>query len=284
MQHATQCLLLLYGMGPVDHVIPPGVPPQDTFLLHLFQWSQECNKAPSAVLSGHTCASATAALYDVPTARQSHQHPRCNLMFFWLHLLPNENLSAPARYPQTGLLVSKKQHTLLPCPIAVVPQVQQCPSCTSVSYHLCICNCWAIWCPNCKAFTPTSQLQHFSSCTMFQCKTVSPCQRYPPTVLTGLLVSKVQHTLLLCSNAVVQLQVQFLGGNTCASATTDLYDVSIAKHSHQHSSCISTLLSVLCCGVLFCSVLSLSSPLVSSHYVSCHLVRKQFIVWHQSRH
>ena len=47
----------------------------------------------------------------------------------------------------------------------------------------------------------------------------------------------------------------FLEGNTCASAATDLHDVSIAKHSHQHSSCINTLLSVLFCSVLFCSVL-----------------------------
>jgi len=93
---------------------------QNTFLLHLFQWSQECNKAPAAVLSGHTCASATAVLYDVPIARQSHQHPRCNLMFdIWCS---KWKPAAPSRYPPTGLLVSKVQHTLLPCPIAVVPQ------------------------------------------------------------------------------------------------------------------------------------------------------------------
>ena len=85
-----------------------------------------------------------------------------------------------------------------------------------------------------------------------------------------MLVSKVQHALLLCSNAVVQLQCSFWKViNTCVSATTDLYDVSIAKHSHQHSSCISTLQPVLCCGVVCCAVLS---HLVSSCLVSLCLV------------
>ena len=132
---------------------------------------------------------------------------------FWLHHVQNGNLSAPSRYPPTGLLVSKVAAYTSSMPIAVVPQVQQCPSCTSVSYRLCICNCWAIWCPNCKAFTPTSlvatffQLHHVPTAKPLALPEVSPNWI---NWVAGLQGTACTSSVLKCSCSA---PVQFLEGN-----------------------------------------------------------------------
>ena len=151
----------------------------------------------------------------------------------------------------------------------------------------------------------------FSGCTLFQMETCQPLPGIPqlgcwsPRSTIHFFHAQLQWCHK-CNNA----PAAHLSVTACASATAELYDapiarhshqhpscniflvrlqlltcrlynVSNAKHSHQHSSCIGTLLSVLCCGELFCAVLFCSFSLVSSclvRYVSFHLVRKRFIV------